>query len=80
MERYSIRIVYRNRENPAKLVGLVEGEGIAERRGFVGMEGLWRILSTTDSGTDRERGGIPEEGSRSRAGTLADLFSVLREE
>jgi hypothetical protein len=80
MERYTIRILYRNRENPAKLVGLLEEEGIAEKRGFVSMEGLWRILNTMDSGKGRGRSGSPRESGRTCAENMVDLVSLLREE
>jgi len=35
MERYTVRILYRDRENPGKLVGLVEAIGDPVRRGVL---------------------------------------------
>ena len=36
MERYKIRILYRDRENPGNVAGTVEGNGDGVQRGFVG--------------------------------------------
>lgn len=77
-EQYTIRILYRSEENPSKLVGLVERGGAAERRGFVGMEGLWRILAC-DRGADQRLDG-PSRRSGRRHEMVADLFPDLGEE
>ena len=79
MERYTIRILYRNRETPEKFVGVVEGTGDTVTRGFVSMEGLWRILNSPGPGSSREKPvSSKERGQRSRE-ELIDLFRSLRE-
>jgi hypothetical protein len=79
MERYTIRILYRNRETPEKFVGVVEGTGDTVTRGFVNMEGLWRILKSPGPGPGREKAvSSRERGQRSRE-ELIDLFRSLRE-
>ena len=80
MARYTVRILYRNEDDPAKLVGVVEEEGIDGRKGFTGIRGLWRILASAESGKDRRVQGFPREAGRIRPETVVDLFSVLREE
>ncbi len=77
-ERYTIRILYRSKEDPAKLVGLVEEAWVAERRGFVGMAGLWRILGG-ERGADRRIDDCSRRRGRRRH-TVADLFPDLGEE
>lgn len=77
-EQYTIRILYRSEENPSKLVGLVERRGAEERRGFVGMEGLWRIVACI-RGTERRMDGS-SRGSRHCRQTVAELFPELGEE
>lgn len=80
MERYTIRILYRNKESPEKLVGIVEGTGGTVTRGFVSMEGLWRILNSPGSGSGREKAGSSGEVGHSSRGELIDLFRSLRDE
>jgi hypothetical protein len=78
MERYTIRILYRNRENPRKIVGVVEEEGGSATRGFVRMEGLWRILESPDP--ESGRGEAVSSGERGYRSQLIDLFRSLRED
>lgn len=79
MERYTIRILYRNRETPEKFVGVVEGTGDTVARGFVSMEGLWRILNSPGPRSGREKAvSSKERGQRSRE-EMIDLFRSLRE-
>ena len=40
MERFSIRILYRDGNDPGKFVGVVERQGEEAKRGFVNMEEL----------------------------------------
>lgn len=79
METYMIRILYRNRDNPEKFIGVVEGTKDTPTRGFVSMQGLWKILNTPRPGWDTEKADSPEvDGRRSREEML-DLFWSLRE-
>lgn len=55
MESYTIRILYRNTDNPRKFVGVVEADGVAGKRGFVDLQGLQHILEEMLGGTDRRR-------------------------
>jgi len=79
MERYTIRILYRNRETPEKFVGVVEGMGDTVTRGFVNMQGLWRILNSPGSGSGREKVVSSREGEHRSREELIDLFRSLRE-
>ncbi len=45
MERYTIRILYRDAGKTGKFVGVVEADGIAGKRGFVNKRGLLHILT-----------------------------------
>ncbi len=80
MERFSIRILYRDRDNPGKFVGVVERNGDEAKRGFVSMEGLWRILNSLDRGPDRGSKISSGMGGRRSRDELIDLFRSLREE
>jgi hypothetical protein len=80
MERYTIRILYRNRKTPEKFVGVVEGTGDTVTRGFVNMEGLWRILNSPASGSGGEKAVSSRERGRRSRGELIDLFWSLHEE
>lgn len=45
METYIIRIYRYERDNPRKLVGLVEEVGSEGNSGFTDLDGLWNILN-----------------------------------
>lgn len=79
MESYTIRILYRNGDNPEKFIGVVEGTKDTATRGFVGMRGLWRILNTPRPGRDTEHADSPEADGRRSREELLDLFWSLRE-
>ena len=79
MESYTIRILYRNRDNPEKFVGVVEGTQDTSTRGFVSMRGLWRILNTPRPGWDMEKVDSPEADGRRSRKELLDLFWSIRE-
>lgn len=80
MERFSIRILYRDMRNPGKLVGVLERNGEEAKRGFVSMEGLWRILNSPDRGSGGGKEISSGEGGRRSREELIDLFRSLREE
>jgi hypothetical protein len=80
MERYIIHILYRDRNNPGKLLGVVEEPGDKVKRGFVSMDGLWRILRTPVSGPGRRQDASFGEGRDGSREELLDLFRRLREE
>lgn len=80
MERYSIRILYRDRNNPGKFVGVVERHGEDSKQGFVSMEGLWKILDSFEPDSDRGKVVPLERGGRRSREELIDLFRSLREE
>jgi len=79
MERYTIRILYRNKETPEKFVGVVEGAGDTVTRGFVSMEGLWRILNSPGQGSGREKADSPMEREHRSREELIEMFWSLRE-
>jgi hypothetical protein len=79
MERYTIRILYRNRETPEKFVGVVEGTGDTVTRGFVSMEGLWRILNSHGPGSSGEEAVSSGEKEHRSREELIELFWSLRE-
>ena len=80
MDRHTIRILYRNGETPEKFVGVVEGTGDTVTRGFVSMEGLWRILNSPGPGSGREKAVSSREREYRSRGELIDLIQSLREE
>jgi hypothetical protein len=53
-ESYIVRIYRYEKDNPDRLVGLVEEVGIGRRQGFTGIEELWGILNSARKGN---RGG-----------------------
>ena len=79
MESYRIRILYRNRDNPEKFIGVVEGTQDRSTRGFVSMRGLWRILNPPRPGWATEKADAPEADGRRSREELLDLFWSLRE-
>lgn len=79
MEKYTIRILYRDRNNPEKFVGVVEGVEDKITHGFVSMKGLWRILNSPVSSQGKGKiVSTDKEEPRSRE-ELIDLFCGLRE-
>jgi len=46
MESYIIRIYHRHGKDPRKVAGVVEETGKEGKRGFLGPDSLWRILTT----------------------------------
>ena len=80
MGRFSIRILYRDRHNPGKFVGILEKQGEEAKRGFVSMEELWKILDSYELELDPGKV-VSLEGKRRRPREeLVDLFRKLREE
>lgn len=79
MESYTIRILYRNRDNPEKFVGVVEGTQGTIARGFVSMKGLWRILNAPREGRDRENAVSPDAEGRCTREEVLDAFWSIRE-
>lgn len=45
MESYIVRIYHRNGKDPKKVAGVVEEIGREGKRGFLGPDSLWRILT-----------------------------------
>ncbi len=56
METYIIRIYQRDKKDPKKVAGIVEGVGKGEKKGFLGPDSLWRILTASwhESGRKEE--------------------------
>jgi hypothetical protein len=46
MESYIIRIYHRDRKDPQKVAGVVEGTRGEVKKGFLGPDSLWKLLST----------------------------------
>lgn len=80
MGRFSIRILYRDRNNPGKFVGVVERQGEEAKRGFVSMEELWKILDSFEPEPDRGNVVSLESKRRRPREELIDLFRRLQEE
>ena len=79
MERYTIRILYRDRENPGRFVGVLERDRIPGKRGFVGLSGLWKVLLHA---IDDRAGSEPESPAGNPAtgeGRMEEIFRLLRE-
>jgi hypothetical protein len=45
VETYIVRIYRLDRKNPKKVAGVVEGIGEEGRKGFLGPDSLWKILT-----------------------------------
>jgi hypothetical protein len=80
MAKFSIRILYRDRNNPGKFVGVLEKQGEETKRGFVSMEELWKILDSYEPESDRGNVVFLESKRRRPREELIDLFRKLREE
>lgn len=80
MERFSIRILYRDGNDPGKFVGVVERQGEEAKRGFVNMEELWNILNSCKPEPDRGKVVFLEDKRRRPREELIDLFRALHEE
>lgn len=55
MERYVIHIFHRDPEDPKRIAGTVEGGWGKKRKGFIGRDSLWRILTARHQGTRRRQ-------------------------
>lgn len=62
MERYVIQIFHRDSEDPKMIAGTVEGAWGEKRKGFLGYDSLWRILSAPPRGSRRRIGAKVEAG------------------
>jgi len=79
MERYTIRILYRDRENPGRFVGVMETGGIPGKKGFIGLSVLWKVLLHA---IDARAGSEPESPAGILAkggGRIEEIFRLLRE-
>ncbi len=57
MDNYIVRIYRQEKDNPRKLVGLVEEVGVDSRLGFTNLDELWEILN-------RAKNSPPEKGAQ----------------
>jgi len=62
LERYVIHIFHRDSEDPKMIAGTVEGAWGEKRKGFLGYDSLWRILSAPPRGSRRRNGVRVEAG------------------
>jgi hypothetical protein len=62
MGNYIVRIYRSEKDNPRKLVGLVEEVGKDGRRGFTNLDELWGILNPSEKEAAPERGKARERG------------------
>jgi len=81
MESYIIRIYHRDRKDPKKVAGVVEEIGKEGKRGFLGPESLWRILTAPSreslpakKATPR---GIPRKDDRKDAMTFTEILKEI---
>ena len=61
-DSYIVRIYRYEKDNPDRLVGLVEEVGIDRQRGFTSIEELWRILNSARK--SERRGGNKAPGDK----------------
>ncbi len=45
MDSYVVRVYRQEKDNPSKLVGVVEEVGVKGKRAFTSLEDLWEILN-----------------------------------
>jgi hypothetical protein len=80
MESYIVRVYHRNGKDPKKVAGVVEEIGGKGKKGFLGPDSLWKILTTPwrEPGPDRNS---PRRGRISldeRRGSMT-FTEILRE-
>ena len=52
MDSYIVRIYRQEKNNPRKLVGVVEEVGVKGKRAFTNIDDLWEILSASKGGEE----------------------------
>ena len=60
MKSYIVRIYHSDGKDPKRMAGVVEEIGREGKRGFLGPESLWKILSTPPLESLPEKKGIPK--------------------
>jgi len=84
MESYIIRIYHRDRKDTKKVAGVVEEIGGEGKKGFLGPDSLWKILSTPwrEAGPDRKtlrRGKSPLDDRRDTM-TFTEILREINQE
>jgi hypothetical protein len=84
MESYIVRIYHRNGKDPMKVAGVVEVIGKEGRKGFLGRDSLWRILTTPwrEPGPGRKslRGGKAPLDERRDSMTFTEILREINQE
>jgi hypothetical protein len=55
VDNYVIRIYRREKDNPRKLVGVVEEVGVQGKKAFTDLEDLWEILNSPEGDVKRQK-------------------------
>ena len=69
MDSYVVRIYRQEKNNPRKLVGVVEEIGVKGKRAFVNIDDLWEILSESK---DREEVTVKSGKNKTAVNWVAD--------
>ncbi len=80
MERYVIRIYHRDPKDPKRIIGSVEAVGMKKRRGFLGPDSLWRILSSQERVTERRGETRKKTGKRDDFKSFSEIMGSIQEE
>jgi hypothetical protein len=62
VDNYIIRIYRREKDNPRKLVGVVEEVGVQGKKAFTDLDDLWEILNSPEGDVKRQK----KDGERKR--------------
>ncbi|HZW36367.1 MAG: hypothetical protein ACM319_00600 [Deltaproteobacteria bacterium] len=77
VETYIVRIYQRDKKDPKKVAGVVEGVGNEEKKRFLGPDSLWRILTTSWHEPDGKRGAVRRKRRGKAARTLAEIMTQI---
>jgi len=69
VDSYVVRIYRQEKNNPRKLVGVVEEIGVKGKRAFVNIDDLWEILSESK---DREEVTVKSGKNKTAVNWVAD--------
>lgn len=84
MDNYIVRIYHRDGKDPKNMAGVVEEIGKEGKRGFLGPDALWKIL-TTPRRDSKPKGETPKRGrmppaDKKNARTLVEILKEIHQE
>jgi hypothetical protein len=84
MDSYIVQIYHRDRKDPKNMAGVVVEIGKEGRRGFLGPDALWKILSTSRRDS-KPKGEPPKRGKtrpvdKKNAKTFVEILKEIHDE